>query len=900
MIDSRNSFQTKSTLRTSKRSVDYFDVNNLVKAGFKNIGRFPYSIKILLENLLRNEDGTVITADHIENLARWDQAGTADAEIPFMPARVLLQDFTGVPALADLAALRTAADRYYGDPAKVNPKIPAELVIDHSVQVDSFGTLDSFARNCEKEFQRNYERYAFLRWGQESFQNFRVVPPATGICHQVNLEYLARVIFLSPDGKTAYPDTLVGLDSHTTMINGAGVLGWGVGGIEAEAVLLGRPYFMRKPQVVGVHLKGDLPSHVTATDLVLTITEILRKKGIVGKFVEFFGSGLKHLSLEDRATIANMAPEYGATVGFFPVDEKTLEYLRLTGRAEISIQLVKDYCRAQGLFRTDEMPPPEFSDTVELRLSAVEPSVAGPYRPQDRISLSKMKPAFSDALTKVHAKDSKADSPSTAGIKKEIFLNLNGETYPFGDGAVVIAAITSCTNTSNPSVLIGAGLLARNAVEKGLSVKPWVKTSLAPGSRVVPEYLKKANLLSFLERLGFHNVAFGCTTCIGNSGLLPETIAAEIEKHELIVASVLSGNRNFEGRVNPLTRANFLASPLLVIAYALAGTVDIDFEKDPIGRDSDGKPVYLREIWPDDGEISRTIKTAITPEMFHSVYQSVFEGSDRWKSLPMNCGLLYDWDLPSTYIKKPPFLEDVSLDTPVLRDIKNARVLVLLGDSVTTDHISPAGAIPENSPAGVYLMEQGIGPRDFNSYGSRRGNHEVMMRGTFGNIRLSNKLVPGVYGGQTLYFPTGKQIPIYDAAMNYKEADTPLLVIAGKEYGTGSSRDWAAKGTALLGVKAVLVESFERIHRSNLICMGVLPIQFLEGENPEFLGLDGTEVFDIIGIEDMDRPGKRLGITAEKADGTAVAFEGISRIDTSTELSYYRHGGILPYVLRNL
>ncbi|MBW1984872.1 MAG: aconitate hydratase AcnA, partial [Deltaproteobacteria bacterium] len=803
------------------------------------------------------------------------------------------QDFTGVPAVADLAAMRVAADQFYGDPLKVNPKIPAELVIDHSVQVDSFGQPESFERNSKIEFDRNFERYAFLRWGQESFSNFSVVPPATGICHQINLEYLARVVFLNTEngGKTAYPDTLVGLDSHTTMINGAGVLGWGVGGIEAEAVLLGRPYYMLTPQVVGFQLSKNLSKGVTATDLVLTITEILRQKGVVGKFVEFFGSGLKGLSLEDRATIANMAPEYGATMGFFPVDEKTLDYLRLTGRSETAVGLVSDYCKTQGLFRTDSAPDPVFSDIVELDLASVEPSMAGPYRPQERIALSNMKKAFSDSLDK--ARDT--DVPI-----KEISLTLDGKTHSFGDGAVVIAAITSCTNTSNPSVLIGAGLLAKKAVDKGLSVQPWVKTSLAPGSKAVMTYLKKAGLLSYLETLNFHCVAYGCTTCIGNSGPLPEPIATKIQKHDLIVASVLSGNRNFEGRINPLTRVNFLASPPLVVAYAIAGRMDIDFEEEPIGSDSDGNSVYLRDIWPDDKEINRIVETTIEPEMFQTVYESVFEGSEQWKSLPLTKEQLYDWDSESTYIKEPPFLKNISQEPSKIAGIKNARVLALLGDTVTTDHISPAGAIPEDSPAGKYLIDNGIAPSDFNSFGSRRGNHEVMMRGTFGNIRLDNKLVPGVFGWHTIYLPRDEKMPIYDAAMEYEKENIPLLVIAGKEYGTGSSRDWAAKGTALLGVKAVIAQSFERIHRSNLICMGVLPLQFLSGENQESLGLDGTETFDINGIEDMNGPGEKLTIIAKKADGSSVSFEVISRIDTPTELSYFQHGGILPYVLRNL
>jgi aconitate hydratase len=893
MSDSKNSFQTKSTIITSEGEVTYFSLKKLADTGLKNIELLPYSIKILLENLLRNEDGSIITSKDVENLAKWGESGLGECEIPFMPARVLLQDFTGVPAVADLAAMRVAADRFYSDPMKINPKIPAELVIDHSVQVDSFGKPESFELNCDKEFERNIERYAFLRWGQENFKNFKVVPPATGICHQINLEYLARVVFLNTenDSKIAYPDTLVGLDSHTTMINGAGVIGWGVGGIEAEAVLLGRPYYMLTPQVVGFRLTGNLEKGVTATDLVLTITEILRKKGVVGKFVEYYGPGLKGLSLEDRATIANMAPEYGATVGFFPVDEKTLDYLRLTGRSEASIELVREYCIAQGLFRIDTAPDPIFSDTVELDLALVEPSMAGPYRPQERIALSNMKKAFSESLDKVRD----VDTP-----KKKISLVLDGKTHSFGDGSVVIAAITSCTNTSNPSVLIGAGLLAKKAVKKGLFVQPWVKTSLAPGSKVAMSYLREAGLLSYLETLNFHCVAYGCTTCIGNSGPLSEPITTEIKKHDLVVASVLSGNRNFEGRINPLTRANFLASPPLVVAYAIAGKMDIDFENEPIGSDLDGNPVYLRDIWPDSDEIDHIVKTTVKPEMFQTVYESVFKGPERWTSLPLTKGQLYDWNAESTYIKEPPFLKDITPEPTKIADIKNARVLALLGDTVTTDHISPAGDIPENSPAGVYLMDQGVAPSDFNSFGSRRGNHEVMMRGTFGNIRLANKLVPGVFGGHTIFLPRDEKMTIYDAAMEYAKNKIPLIVIAGKEYGTGSSRDWAAKGTALLGVKAVIAESFERIHRSNLICMGVLPLQFSEGENKESLKLDGTETFDIDGIEEMKGPGEKLTVTAKRADGSSISFEVISRIDTSTDLSYFQNGGILPYVLRNL
>ncbi len=899
MVNSKDSFEIGSTLKTPDGPVTYFSLNKLADAGFAGLNKLPFSIKILLENLVRNEDGILITVKDIENIAGWDANTPNDLEVPFMPARILLQDFTGVPCLVDMAGMREAAKRLRIDPAKINPNIPVELVIDHSVQVDSFGSVASLEHNIEKEFHRNSERYAFVRWGQKNFKNFHVVPPGTGIVHQVNLEYLARIIFTKEEGgqRTAFPDSLVGLDSHTTMINGAGVLGWGVGGIEAEAVMLGRPYYLLTPQVIGFKLTGKLPDGATATDLVLTITELLRKKGVVGKFVEFFGPGIKTLALEDRATIANMAPEYGATMGFFPVDNKTLDYLALSGRSKKNIALVETYCKEQGLFRTDTTEDPVFTDIIQFDMNTVEPSLAGPKRPQERISLSQMKPEFLNAF----AGQGKFDTQH----KKEVDVKINETTFKLCHGSVIIAAITSCTNTSNPSVMIGAGLLAKNAVELGISVKPWVKTSLTPGSKVVTDYLEAAGLLPFLDALRFHPVAYGCASCIGNSGPLPEPVTTAVKDHNLIAASVSSGNRNFEGRISPYTRANFLASPALVVAYAIAGRVDIDFEKEPIAMDPNSNPVYLREIWPGTEEIEKIVKKAVKPEMYRKEYATIFEGSDRWKLLPAADGSLYNWNPESTYIKKPPFFEEITENVPKLQDIQGAMVLVLLGDSVTTDHISPAGAIPVDSPAGAYLIDQGIKSSEFNSFGSRRGNHEVMMRGTFGNIRLKNKLVPNTDGGWTIFLSKGKEnylqkMSIYDAAMEYKKEKTPLLIIAGKEYGTGSSRDWAAKGTSLLGVKAVIAESFERIHRSNLICMGILPLQFKPGENHESLKLDGTETYDIIGIEKELEPGKELLVCARRKDGVETNFKVIARIDSPVELKYYSHGGILSYVLRHL
>ena len=881
MTDFKNSFGTISTLNTADGPVEYFSLNKLANSGFTGIDRLPFSIKILLENLVRNENGNVITTNTIKNMAGWKADASVRHEVPFMPARILLQDFTGVPSLVDMAGMREAAKRLDINPAKINPDIPVELIVDHSVQVDSFGSEKSFEYNVKKEFERNFERYTFLRWGQKNFENFTVVPPATGIIHQVNLEYLARVIFVKNNNgqRMAFPDTLIGLDSHTTMINGIGVVGWGVGGIEAEAVMLGSPYYLLTPQVTGFKLTGNLPEGTTATDLVLTITELLRKKGVVGKFVEFFGPGVNALSLEDRATIANMAPEYGATMGFFPVDDETINYLRLTGRTENLIALIETYCKEQGLFRTKTMEDPIFNDTIHFDMSTIEPSMAGPRRPQERIPLSKIKKTFLNDF-------------------KEAYSKVDGEQVKLGHGSVVIASITSCTNTSNPNVLIGAGLLAKKAVERGLSVKPWVKTSFAPGSKAAINYLKAAELMPYLEALNFHLVAYGCTTCIGNSGPLSKPVTDAVKDHDLVVASVVSGNRNFEGRISPLTRANFLASPALIIAFAISGKIDIDFDKEPIALDNNDKPVYLREIWPSTEEIKNTVKKVVRPEMYRKAYENAFEGSSQWKTLPVPEGMLFNWDPKSTYIKKPPFLKNVNKTIPELQDIKGARILALLGDNVTTDHISPAGAIPVDSPAGAYLVDQGLTPAEFNSFGARRGNHEIMLRGTFGNIRLQNKLVPGIDGGWTVFLPDGQKMTIYEAAMQYQKEATPLLVIAGKNYGTGSSRDWAAKGTYLMGVKAVIAESFERIHRSNLICMGILPLQFKQGENHKSSGLDGTEIYEIAGIENNFKPLKELTVFAQGKAGKRTEFQVIARIDSPAELNYYRHGGILAYVLR--
>ena len=921
-----NSFGSRATLEVGGRNYTYFRLDSLDSPSGGNASRLPFSLKILLENLLRNEDGKFVKAADIESLAKWDVKGRIEKEIAFRTARVLLQDFTGVPAVVDLAAMRDALARLGGDAKKINPLQPVDLVIDHSVQVDEYGSEAAFLINADREFERNQERYAFLRWGQKALQNFRVVPPDTGIVHQINLEYLAQTVFtLTENGETfAYPDSLVGTDSHTTMINGLGVLGWGVGGIEAEAAMLGQPVSMLIPEVVGFKLHGKLPPGATATDLVLTVTELLRKKKVVGKFVEFYGSGLSSLSLADRATIANMAPEYGATMGFFPVDAETVNYLRFTGRDSSQVALVDAYTKAQGLYRTDDTPDPIFTDTLELDLGTIEPSLAGPKRPQDRVPLKLAKKMFADALEADLAKTLtpngiasakqemaaegdplvSASAVATAngeeaGDKSTIPVMMNGQSFGLRHGAVVIAAITSCTNTSNPSVMLAAGLLARNAVAKGLKSKPWVKTSLAPGSKVVTDYFRKAGVMDDLNALGFQVVGYGCTTCIGNSGPLPQPIADAVEANKLVVAAVLSGNRNFEGRINPLTRFNYLASPPLVVAYALAGKMDIDFETEPLGIGNAG-PVFLRDVWPAPKEVENEILRSVKAEMFHKQYADVFHGDDSWRGLPVPEGDLYAWDESSTYVKNPPFFDGMTLTPPGVKQITGARVLAMLGDSITTDHISPAGSIPAASPAGKWLIAHGVKTVDFNSYGARRGNHEVMMRGTFANIRLRNELAPGTEGGWTAVAPGADAVTIYDASMEYQRQGVPLVIIAGKEYGTGSSRDWAAKGTLLLGVRAVIAESFERIHRSNLVGMGVLPLEFIDGETRVSLGLTGFETFEIEGMSNDMRPKSKLTVRAAAADGTVKTFSAVSRIDTPEEMSYYRHGGILPYVLRQL
>ncbi len=896
MNNRHNPFGARVQFDTGSGPAYMYNIHVLEDQGIAEVSKLPFTIKILLENLLRHVDGKIVTEDDVVALAQWKPQAEKRPDIPYMPARVVLQDFTGVPAVVDLAAMRDAMKRLGGDPAKINPYIRADLIIDHSVQVDYFGSIYALYYNAEKEFERNRERYAFLRWAQRAFRNFSVVPPDTGIIHQVNLEYLAKVVHLREEGgeQVAYPDTLVGTDSHTTMIAGLGVLGWGVGGIEAEANMLGQPLYMLTPDVIGFKLTGELPEGATATDLVLTITQMLRQKGVVGKFVEFFGPGITNLSLADRATISNMSPEYGATVGFFPVDMETLRYLIGTGRSEELVELVHRYTQEQGLFRTDETPDPVYTDVLELDMSTVEPSIAGPKRPQDRIPLREAKPSFHQVLK------SFGREPSDTNGRKKAVVNFDGMEVELKDGSVVIAAITSCTNTSNPSVMIAAGLVAKKAVELGLDVKPWVKTSLAPGSRVVPQYLEDAGLLPYLEALRFHVVGFGCTTCIGNSGPLPEPIAKAIQENDLIVAAVLSGNRNFEGRVNPLTRANYLASPPLVVAYAIAGTMDIDMNNEPIGYDPNGRPVYLKDIWPTQEEIRKAIQRTLRPDLFKEQYKDVYKGNELWEGLDVPDADLYPWDPNSTYIQEPPFFKDMPVEPPPIQEIRGARVIALLGDTVTTDHISPAGPIPVDSPAGKYLIEHGVHPRDFNTYGSRRGNHEVMMRGTFANIRLRNQLVPGTEGGWTIYFPTGEKMTIYDAAMKYQEDGTPLLVIAGKEYGTGSSRDWAAKGTLLLGIKAVIAESFERIHRSNLVGVGVLPLEFLPGENKETLGLTGREVYDIEGLNDDLQPQQLVTVRARDEEGNEKVFQVKVRLDTPIEVEYYRHGGILQYVLRHM
>ncbi len=921
-----NSFGSRSTLEAGGRRYTIYRLDALESASGGKASRLPFSLKILLENLLRNEDGRFVKKDDIEGLANWDVKGKSEKEIAFRTARVLLQDFTGVPAVVDLAAMRDALARLGGDPKKINPLQPVDLVIDHSVQVDEYGSDAAFLINANLEFERNQERYAFLRWGQKALQNFRVVPPDTGIVHQINLEYLAQAVFVNTvdSESTAYPDSLVGTDSHTTMINGLGVLGWGVGGIEAEAAMLGQPVSMLIPEVIGFKLHGKLPPGTTATDLVLTVTQILRQKKVVGKFVEFYGAGLSSLSLADRATIANMAPEYGATMGFFPIDAETIKYLRFTGRDETQVLLVEAYAKAQGLFRTDDTLDPVFTDSLDLDLSTIEASLAGPKRPQDRVPLKLAKQLFREALADdlnktgtvagvaaakqaMSVSASPQLSPSVvatshdeqAGANSAIKVTMNGETFGLRHGAVVIAAITSCTNTSNPSVMLAAGLLARNAVAKGLGTKPWVKTSLAPGSKVVTDYFTAAGVLESLEKLRFNVVGYGCTTCIGNSGPLPEPVANAIEENKLVVAAVLSGNRNFEGRINPHTRFNYLASPPLVVAYALAGHMDIDFNTEPIGIGNDG-PVFLRDIWPAPSEVEDEILRSVKAEMFKTQYANVFDGDASWRGLPVPEGDLYAWDESSTYVKNPPFFDGMTLTPPGVRPIRQARVLALLGDSITTDHISPAGSIPAASPAGKWLIAHGVKTTDFNSYGARRGNHEVMMRGTFANIRLRNELAPGTEGGWTAVSQGGDAVPIYDASMEYQRQAVPLVIIAGKEYGTGSSRDWAAKGTLLLGVRAVIAESFERIHRSNLVGMGVLPLEFANGETRQTLGLSGFETFDIAGMSDEMKPRATMTVRATADDGSVKEFQAVSRIDTPEEMSYYRHGGILPYVLRQL
>jgi len=897
LTGNRDLFGARAGLRTRGGQVEIYRLSALERAGFGQLQHLPYSIRILLESVLRNLDGLATLESHVRALAHWTPASTGQHDIPFMPARVVLQDFTGVPALVDLAAMRSAMDRAGGDPRQINPQIPADLVIDHSVQVDHFSRADALALNAKLEFERNRERYELLRWGQRAFDNFRVVPPATGIVHQVNLEYLAKVVLQrEQDGQvTAFPDTLVGTDSHTTMINGLGVLGWGVGGIEAEAAMLGQPMFMLLPKVVGFRLKGELPSGTTATDLVLRVTEMLRRFGVVGKFVEFFGPGLSNMPIADRATIGNMAPEYGATVGFFPVDDQTLSYMRFTGRSEDEVDLVERYCKEQGLFRTATSPEPRYSQLLELDLSTVEPSLAGPRRPQDRIALSAMKSGWRECLASVFGKDG-----STAASEAPQ-VSMAGQKFSLGHGAVVIAAVTSCTNTSNPALMLAAGLLAKKAVERGLRVPPWVKTSLAPGSRVVTDYYAKGGLTQYLDMLGFQTVGYGCTTCIGNSGPLPEEIANAVTAGDLVVASVLSGNRNFEARIHPLVRANYLASPPLVIAYALAGTVDIDLTRDPLGHDGDGKPVYLRDIWPSEQEIQDAVAQFVTPEMFKQRYADVFSGDNQWRGLRIPDSQVYEWREDSTYIQEPPFFADFSPQPPRVQPLERARCLVLLGDSVTTDHISPAGSISPKSPAGRYLLEHGVPVEEFNSYGSRRGNDRVMTRGTFANVRLKNLLVPGTEGGVTVHLPSGQQMSIYDAAMRYREEGTPLLVLAGADYGMGSSRDWAAKGTYLLGVRAVIAASFERIHRTNLVCMGVLPLEFQPGETHQSLGLTGHEVFDIPGLAETLKPQQRLTVRAVHPDtGRRTEFATICRIDTPVEMEYYRNGGVLHMVLRRM
>jgi len=884
-----DSFNTKQTLDVNGLKYAYYSLPEAEKNGLKGIKKLPFCLKVLLENLLRFEDGSIVTERDIKAVAKWLKAKKSSHEIAYRPARVLMQDFTGVPAVVDLAVMRDAVTDLGGDPKVINPLSPVDLVIDHSVMVDEFGAADSYKHNVQMEFKRNLERYSFLRWGQKAFDNFRVIPPGTGIIHQINLEYLAKVVWSSEQNGelTAYPDTLVGTDSHTTMINGLAVLGWGVGGIEAEAAMLGQPISMLIPEVIGFKLSGKMSEGVTATDLVLTVVQMLRQKGVVGKFVEYYGPGLDNLSLADRAVLANMGPEYGATCGIFPIDQETINFLEFSGREDAQIALVEAYAKAQGMWREPGDPDPSFSDTVKLDISTVEPSLAGPKRPQDRVVLSGMPDNFKKAV-----KDTGGDADTINSI--------SAGSFDMEDGNVVIASITSCTNTSNPSVMIGAGLVARNAVKKGLKSKPWVKTSLAPGSKVVTDYLTAAGLQEYLDALGFNLVGYGCMTCIGNSGPLPDAVTKAVDDGNLTVCAVLSGNRNFEGRVNPRTKANYLASPALVVAYALAGTVRLDLNQEPLGNDKDGNPVFLKDIWPTNEEIQDVMLKSVKKEMFISEYATATEGGEEWQSIETSTGLTYQWDDASTYVKKPPYFDGMSQTPDAIIDIRNARPLAILGDSVTTDHISPAGVIKADGPAGLYLQERGITPENFNSFGSRRGNHEIMMRGTFANIRLRNEMAPGTTGGITKYMPDGDQMPIYDAAMKYIEEGTPLVVISGKEYGTGSSRDWAAKGTRLLGVRAVIAESFERIHRSNLIGMGVFPLQFKEGESRKTLRLDGGEVFDIIDLEKELKPGMDVPCHITKANGIVKEIMLTSRIDTVEEIEYYKHGGILQYVLRNL
>jgi aconitate hydratase len=908
-MTTQSQFDSRSTLKTPEGNVAYYRLGRLEELGVANLDRTPFCIRIILESLLRNMDGKLVMEEDVLSVSRWDSKNLPKKEIPFMPSRVLMQDLTGVPAIVDLASMRSAMQRLGGNPKRVNPLVPVDLVIDHSVQVDYFGTGGAFALNVAREYERNTERYSLLRWAQQAFQNTRIVPPGTGICHQVNLEYLSPVIGIRKRGRqnVALPDTVLGMDSHTTMINGLGVLGWGVGGIEAEAVMVGQPYYMMLPPVVGVKLIGALRDGVTATDLVLTVTQMLRRHGVVNKFVEFYGPGMARLPLADRATISNMCPEYGATAGLFPVDDETLNYLQGTGRDPRHVGMVEQYCKAQNLFHTEESPEPDYSERVELDMSTVEASLAGPSRPQDRVALGGMKRSFQLALADTFKKTGHAGPVAPTGAvtavaeRPGVPIRIGGEEVALDHGSVIIAAITSCTNTSNPSVMIGAGLLARNAVERGLDRKPWVKTSMAPGSQVVDDYLENSRLLPYLEALGFHIVGHGCTTCIGNSGPLPEAIASAVNQYDIVSAAVISGNRNFEARIHPNVKANYLASPMLVVAFAIAGRVDIDLEHDPLGYDPNGGPVYLKDIWPSQEEIRRTVTSSLNPAMFKKRYGAVFEGDEQWRTLPVPAGDLYAWDARSTYVKELPIFNDLPPSPAPLKDITGARVLAALGDSITTDHISPAGDISQNSPAGAYLMSRDVQRRDFNTYGARRGHDEVMVRGTFANIRLKNALAPGgKEGWYTVHLPDKQEMSIHDASMQYQKDGVPLIILGGKEYGQGSSRDWAAKGPFLLGVKAVIVESFERIHRTNLIGMGVLPVTFMNGQNRASLGLTGYETYGIKGIADDLKPGKVMDVTARRDDGSTVAFKALARLDTPIEVEYFRHGGVLQYVVRQM